>query len=189
VAWSFYPSKNLGAQGDAGAVTTDDPEIAEAVRMLGNYGSQKRYFNQVKGFNSRLDPVQAAVLSVKLPVLDDWNARRAAVAARYGKAFAGLDIGLPETPAGAEPVWHLYVVRVSDRDGFQKALTDRGVQTLIHYPCAPHRQEAYREMNGLSLPVAEQLADEVISLPMGPHMSDDEVERVIEAVQAVSAGA
>lgn len=184
VCWSFYPSKNLGALGDGGAVTTDDPELASRIRALGNYGSSVRYVNEVQGVNSRLDPVQAAVLSVKLKRLAEWNERRSRIAARYAEGLAGLPLELPQVLPGADPVWHLYVVQHAERDRFQAALAERGVQTLIHYPIPPHLQQAYAGL-GLphgSLPVAERLANRVLSLPIGPHMSEDQVEAVIAAV-------
>jgi len=182
-AWSFYPGKNLGAYGDAGAITTRDAALAHRIRMLGNYGSEERYVHDLQGLNSRLDPVQAAILSVKLAHLDDWTDRRRAIAARYSAAFADLDdITLTAVPQAANPVWHLYVIRHPRRDALQNWLTDQGVQTLIHYPCPPHQQKAYA--TGASLPVAEQLAQEVLSLPMGPQMTDAEVDKVIAAVTA-----
>jgi dTDP-4-amino-4,6-dideoxygalactose transaminase len=186
VAWSFYPGKNLGALGDGGAVTTNDPELARRVRMLGNYGSNLKYVNEVQGVNSRLDPIQAAVLSVKLDYLDEWNERRRRIAARYADALAGLPLTLPVVPNWADPAWHLFVVRSPDRDALAAKLAEAGVQTLIHYPIPPHRQQAYVAM-GLaegSLPVAARLAQEVLSLPIGPHLSDGDVEQVIAAVQA-----
>ena len=184
VCWSFYPGKNLGALGDGGALTTDCPKIADKLRMLRNYGSREKYKNEFPGLNSRLDPVQAAFLSVKLAVLDDWNARRAAIACRYLEAFAGTDLILPKVAAPADPVWHLFVVRHPDRDGFAARLAERGVATLVHYPIAPHAQAAYADM-GLTdadLPLAAQLAQEVISLPIGPHLGADQCEKVIESV-------
>jgi dTDP-4-amino-4,6-dideoxygalactose transaminase len=185
--WSFYPSKNLGALGDAGAITTDDPELAATVRRLGNYGSDVRYVNQDLGVNSRLDPIQAAVLGVKLARLDEWNARRAAVAAHYNDALAGIDgLTLPHVSDWADPAWHLYVVRSADRDRLAARLAEAGVQTLIHYPIPPHCQQAYASM-GLaegSLPIAEALAGEVRSLPIGPHLGLDNAERVADAVCA-----
>ena len=194
--WSFYPSKNLGALGDGGAVTTDDPELAEKVRRLGNYGSSIRYVNQELGVNSRLDPIHAAVLRVKLATLDQWNARRAAIAAFYTAALAGCDgLALPHVPDWADPAWHLYVVQsdVSDgpegRDRLAARLAEAGVQTLIHYPIPPHRQLAYAGQ-GLaegSLPIAERLAKTVLSLPIGPHLTMSDAERVAEAVRAACA--
>lgn len=182
VTWSFYPGKNLGALGDAGAVTTNDPDLAEKLRMLGNYGSQEKYVHEIQGTNSRLDPVQAAMLGVKLAHLDSWNDRRAGIARRYNDAFRDQGLILPAPPQAADPVWHLYVVRSPARDGFQAWLADQGVQTMVHYPCPPHKQGAYRD-SGHVLPIAEQLAKEVISLPIGPHMTPDQVDRVIAAVR------
>jgi dTDP-4-amino-4,6-dideoxygalactose transaminase len=185
-AWSFYPSKNLGALGDAGAITTDDPAVAQRVRVLGSYGSSRRYINEVRGMNSRLDPLQAAVLSVKLRHLDRWNERRQAIATYYNDRLASLALMLPQVPSWAEPAWHLYVVQHTDRDGFQSRLEQRGIQTLIHYPVPPHLQQAYADLNVPrgSLPIAERLADTVLSLPIGPHMSDEEVEQVVRTVCA-----
>lgn len=190
VAWSFYPTKNLGAMGDAGALTTKDPAIADRVRTLRNYGSSRRYFSEEIGVNSRLDPLQAAVLGVKLNHLDRWNARRAAIAGRYLDAFAGLPIGLPVVPDWARPAWHLFVITSPDRDALAGRLKAEGVETIVHYPVPPHRQAAYADL-GLaagSLPLAEQLADEVLSLPIGPHMSDEQVSHVIAAVREAVTG-
>jgi dTDP-4-amino-4,6-dideoxygalactose transaminase len=183
VTWSFYPSKNLGAMGDAGAVTTNDPEIARRIRTLGNYGSAVRYVNEEKGVNSRLDPIQAAVLRVKLARLDEWNGRRRAIASRYSAALAGTGFELPAVPNWAEPVWHLYVVQTADRRAIQARL-DGKVQTQVHYPIPPHLQAAYRELalpRG-SLPIAERLADRVLSLPIGPHLTEAQADQVIDAV-------
>lgn len=184
--WSFYPSKNLGALGDGGAITTSDPEIAKRVRMLGNYGSSTRYINELQGVNSRLDPLQAAVLSVKLKHLDHWNARRRAIATFYSDRLASLPLTLPAVPQWADPVWHLYVVQHQSRDQFQQRLAERGIQTLIHYPVPPHLQQAYAglRLQPGSLPIAEELASSVLSLPMGPHLTDAEVEAVAQAVVA-----
>lgn len=186
IAWSFYPGKNLGALGDGGAVTTNDPELARRVRMLGNYGSSVKYINEMKGVNSRLDPLQAAALGVKLECLDAWNARRKEIAARYDTGLAGTPLGLPSVPNWADPAWHLYVVRVPDRHSLVEKLATAGIQTLIHYPIPPHRQAAYADLSIAKggLPIAEQLAEEVLSLPIGPHMSDADVETVIAAVNA-----
>ncbi len=183
VTWSFYPSKNLGALGDAGAVTTNDTELARRIRELGNYGSAKRYVNDVKGVNSRLDPIQAAVLSAKLDLLDDWNDRRRRIASLYLEKLGPVGLTLPFVPNWAEPVWHLFVVQSEERDKLAEQLARAGVQTLVHYPIPPHRQQAYSEM-GLpdgSLPVAEKLAHTVLSLPMGPHVTKEQAHRVIEA--------
>jgi dTDP-4-amino-4,6-dideoxygalactose transaminase len=185
VAWSFYPGKNLGAFGDGGAVTTDDPAIAERVRMLGNYGSERKYVNEVQGVNSRLDPLQAAILSVKLAHLDEWNARRREIAARYLDRLAGTGLTLPHVPNWAEPAWHLFVVQAADRDALSTALAGEGVQTLVHYPIPPHRQEAYAELDldEGSFPIAERLAGEVLSLPIGPHLSMEQAERVASVIR------
>ncbi|HVF04178.1 MAG TPA: DegT/DnrJ/EryC1/StrS family aminotransferase [Frankiaceae bacterium] len=179
--WSFYPGKNLGALGDAGAVTTDDDHLARTLRLLRNYGSERKYVHEQAGVNSRLDEIQAAALRVKLRHLDAWNARRAEIAARYTEALPDV-VATPYVARGAEPSWHLYVVRSEDRDGLAERLRARGVETLIHYPTPPHRQPAFA--SEVSLPVAERLAAEVLSLPMGPHLSDADVDAVIAAVRA-----
>lgn len=187
-AWSFYPGKNLGAFGDGGAVTVRDPALGERIAALRNYGSATKYVHEVRGTNSRLDELQAAVLSVKLSALDRWNARRRKIAGAYDDALHGTGVGLPEVAPGAEPVWHLYVVRVpSGRDAFRDQLARRGVETGVHYPLAPHLQPAYRDLGFASgdFPVSEALQREVVSLPMGPHMTDAEVDRVICAVREV----
>jgi len=172
VCWSFYPGKNLGALGDAGAITTNDPALAERVALLRNYGSRQKYVNEVAGVNSRLDPIQAAVLRVKLEVLDDWTNRRRAVAAAYTEGLKQAGLILPHVPDWAEPVWHLYVVRTPDREALQARLSKAGIGTLIHYPIPPHMQAAYAEL-GIApdaLPLARDLAGEVLSLPMGPQL-------------------
>ena len=182
-AWSFYPGKNLGAFGDGGAVTTNDDAIASRLRILRNYGSSLKYVNEVRGVNSRLDDMQAAVLNAKLRVLDDWNARRTACAVRYRSELAGTSLKLPVVPMWATPVWHLYVVRTPRRDQLQAALRASGVDTLIHYPHPPHRQQAYADspVAGRSFPISERLHREVLSLPIGPHLSEQQLGRVIEA--------
>ncbi len=183
-AWSFYPSKNLGALGDGGAVTTDDDGLADRVRLLRNYGSDRKYVHQVPGYNSRLDELQAAVLRAKLPHLAAWNERRRLVAERYGAELKGLDLVLPEVVDGH--VWHVYVVRSSRRDALAAHLAERGVETVVHYPIPPHRQGAYAAL-GLaagSLPVAEAVHDEVLSLPMGPHLTEAQQSYVIDAVRS-----
>lgn len=186
VTWSFYPSKNLGALGDAGAVTTSNLETARRIRQLGNYGSTQRYVHEVKGFNSRLDPIQAAVLSTKLALLDQWNDRRRAVAARYLTDLEGCGLVLPRVLDGAEPVWHLFVVRHEERDELANYLSERGIDTLIHYPVPPHLQAAYADLGfgRGAFPIAERLADEVISLPIGPHLNERQVDAVVQAVRA-----
>jgi dTDP-4-amino-4,6-dideoxygalactose transaminase len=184
VAWSFYPGKNLGAMGDAGAVTTNDAQLADRIRVLRNYGSRLKYVFEMQGTNSRLDPIQAAILRVKLAKLDEWNSRRGAIAQRYQQGLANCGLALPHVPTWAEPVWHLYVVLHSQRDALQQALTDNGVGSLIHYPIPPHLQQAYSaaSWNQGDFPVAERMADQVLSLPMGPHLQADQIEAVIAAV-------
>ncbi len=186
VAWSFYPSKNLGALGDAGAITTNDNVIADKIRMLRNYGTRTRYVNEVRGYNSRLDPLQAAVLRVKLKYLNSWNERRASIASRYMTAISGVpEIVGPNEPIGYKHAWHLFVIRHLRRDSFAKMLSDKSVGTIIHYPIPPHMQIAYSDENWKpeSFPVARLLADEVISLPIGPQMSDEAVEYVAEILR------
>jgi|688.fasta_scaffold264600_2 dTDP-4-amino-4,6-dideoxygalactose transaminase len=203
---SFYPSKNLGAYGEAGAITTNDVNLADKVRILRNYGSRVRYHNEVVGYNSRIDELQAAFLRVKLPKLDEWNARRAAVAKQYVEALmlqtqanssldteickahnSNLKIVLPQVPDWAEPVWHLFVIRHPERDLLQKHLTEQGIQTIIHYPIPPHRSGAYADailkIGQSKLPVAEQMANEVLSLPVGPHMPGWHVDAVVAALR------
>ena len=184
VAWSFYPTKNLGALGDAGALTTNDPEIANRVRTMGNYGFSQRYVADVKGVNSRLDPIQAAILSVKLRHLDAWNDRRRTIAAFYTQHLPGA-LGTPRVPDWAESAWHLYVVQSEDRDKLQANLTEAGVQTIIHYPIPPHLQQAYAGLNlpKGSFPIAERLADTSLSLPFGPYLSHEQAKQVVEAVR------
>ena len=190
-AYSFYPTKNLGAMGDGGAVVTDDLELAQVVRSLGNYGSVEKYVNQYVGVNSRLDEVQAAILLAKLPHLDAWNERRQEIAARY---CAGIKNPLVRvTPVPANPkshVWHVFPVFCETRDDLQKFLKDRGVETLIHYPIPPHLQDAFDgavsrgELRYGPLPIAENLAKAELSIPMGPAMTDDQVSYVIESINA-----
>lgn len=184
---SFYPGKNLGALGDAGAITTDDPTLADRVRVLRNYGSRVKYMNEVVGYNERLDELQAALLRAKLPVLDAWNDRRRAIAVRYLEGLRGVPgLTLPVVAEGAEPVWHLFVVRHAERERLQAHLTSRGVGTLIHYPVPPHLSGAYASAGIArgSLPIAEQLASEVLSLPMGPHLALEQADEVIAAVRS-----
>ncbi len=239
---SFYPSKNLGAYGEAGAVTTNDATLADKVRVLRNYGSRVRYHNEVAGYNRRIDELQAAFLRVKLRHLDDWNARRAAIARQYlaalgwgqgtrdrrqatgdrrqetGDRIVGTvsreqetgggrqaetnalreaplpfniqnttsNITLPHVPSWADPVWHLFVIRHPQRDALQQHLAEQGIQTIIHYPIPPHLSGAYSDsclLSPVSCPIAEQLANEVLSLPIGPHMTVEQGKSVIDAVQ------
>jgi len=186
VAWSFYPSKNLGALGDAGAVTTNNSDLADRIFVLRNYGSRTKGSNEVQGFNSRLDPIQAAVLRVKLQHLDSWNERRRTIARRYSEGLRGLGLVLPMTPVWANPAWHLYVVRHLRRDALQRALGEAGIGSLIHYPIPPHRQKAYAGL-GLpegAFPIAERLASEVLSLPMGPNLSDEAIAGLIYVIRS-----
>jgi dTDP-4-amino-4,6-dideoxygalactose transaminase len=188
--WSFYPGKNLGAFGDAGAVTTNDDRLAERVRVLRNYGSQTKYYNEVKGFNSRLDPLQAAFLRVKLSYLDEWNARRQQIARLYIEALStNSHLLLPLVAEWAEPVWHLFVIRHPQRDQLQRYLQEHGIGTLIHYPVPPHLQEAYRELNMPqgAFPVSELIHSEVLSLPIGPQLSKAEALQVVNAIKGADA--
>jgi dTDP-4-amino-4,6-dideoxygalactose transaminase len=189
VAWSFYPGKNLGALGDGGAVTTHDPEVADRIRVLRNYGSRVKYHNEVQGTNSRLDELQAALLRVKLRCLDAQNRQRAVVAHRYLEGLCGPGLVLPTVLAGTEPVWHLFVVRHPQRDELARRLAGAGVGTVIHYPVAPHLQPAYAGL-GLgagTLPISEAMHREVLSLPIGPTQTAAQTEAVITAVNEVVA--
>ena len=213
---SFYPGKNLGALGDAGAVTTDDDELASVIRAMANYGSSKKYVNDYKGINSRLDEIQAAVLRVKLPRLDADNQKRREIAQFYLDNIKNPDIVLPhfnssgfrvpgsalndterETlnaepfcpqPSALSHVWHLFVIRHPRRNELQKYLADIGIQTLIHYPISPHKQKAYKEWNQLSLPITEKIHNEVLSLPIGQVMNDNEVEEVVRVINGFEDG-
>jgi dTDP-4-amino-4,6-dideoxygalactose transaminase len=187
--FSFYPAKNLGAFGDGGAIVSNDRGFAERVRMLRNYGSNEKYHNPVKGWNSRLDELQAALLQPRLAVLDRWNARRREIAARYLEGLALTGLGLPATGASNEHTWHLFVVRSPRRAELQAHLARAGVGTMIHYPVPPHLQPAYAEL-GLArgaFPLSERIHDEVLSLPMGAHLTDAEVDYVIATVQEAAA--
>lgn len=185
--FSFYPGKNLGALGDGGAVTTNDGTLAEKIRALRNYGSQVKYVNKYKGFNSRLDELHAAFLRVKLRYLDEWNTQRSRVAACYNKALTETRLTLPHVPDWADPVWHLYVIQCDNRNDLQQRLTRAGIGTLIHYPIPPHLQQAYQELGYTegSLPISEMLAKKVISLPMGPHMQEEHISAVIEVLMKI----
>ena len=184
VCWSFYPGKNLGALGDGGAVTTDDPAIAARLRTLRNYGAKVKYHHEEIGFNSRLDEIQAAVLRVKLPALEAGNRRRAAIAQAYIEGLQSAAIALPQFAGDGEPAWHLFVVRHRRRDELARLLTAAGVATVIHYPVSPHLQPAYAHLgfSNKSLPIAEALQAQVLSLPIGPTQSDIETQAVIAAV-------
>ena len=185
--WSFYPGKNLGAYGDAGAVTTDDAALADQLRVLRNYGSRVKYFNEVAGYNSRLDPLQAAFLRVRLQHVDEWNARRRRIAQRYMSALGGLPgIALPYVPDQTIAAWHLFVIRCKQRDLLQEHLKSNGVGTLIHYPVPPHKSGAYAgtAAAGGVYPLADELAATVLSLPIGPHMTDEQQGTVIDAIRS-----
>jgi dTDP-4-amino-4,6-dideoxygalactose transaminase len=179
-AFSFYPGKNLGALGDGGAITTNDAQLAEAVRKLRNYGSSVKYRHELAGVNSRLDELQAAILRVKLRHLDAENTRRAELASAYMSALqpASSLLQLPHVIAEAAPVWHLFVVQTPNRDALQAHLSARGIGTLIHYPIANHRQQAYKDERWPNLPIADRLQSEVLSLPMGPYLTVDEIRNV-----------
>ena len=183
---SFYPGKNLGALGDAGAVTTNDDELAHVIRAIANYGSSKKYVSDFKGLNSRLDEIQAAILRTKLPRLDADNQRRNEIAQYYLNKITNPDIILPQPKSKLETrnsklenVWHLFVIRHPRRNELQAFLAEKGIQTLIHYPIAPHKQGAYKEWNELTYPITEKIHDEVLSLPMSPIMNDGEVEKIV----------
>lgn len=176
---SFYPGKNLGALGDGGAVTTNDEELAKTIRSLANYGSTRKYVFKYIGRNSRLDEIQAAVLDVKLKHLDTDNARRKEIAKMYIEGIVNPDIVLPQVPDFDAHAFHIFPIRAEKRDELQKYLSDNGVQTIIHYPIPPHKQECYKEWNNLSFPITEQIANEELSLPMSPVMTDEEVAEVI----------
>lgn len=189
VAWSYYPTKNLGALGDGGALTTDDPDVADRVRLLRNYGSRVKYHNERRGYNSRLDDLQAAVLRVKLKYLDAWNARRDAQAQRYRCELSTSLLRLPVVNAAAASVWHLFVVRSAKRDALRDFLGARGIGTLIHYPTPPHRQPAYADaaFPASAFPIATAMAEQSLSLPLGPHLAADQQAAVIDAIREFSA--
>jgi len=178
---SFFPSKNFGALGDAGAVTTNDTELADVVRALRNYGSREKYVNDYQGVNSRLDELQAALLRVKLRRLDADNARRCVLAQRYLDGIRHPALVLPQVASGNEAVWHVFVVRCPDRAGLQRHLQQQGIGTLIHYPVPPHRQRAYAEWAARTLPLTERIHAEVLSLPLSPVMGDADADAVIAA--------
>ncbi|GAK51718.1 predicted pyridoxal phosphate-dependent enzyme apparently involved in regulation of cell [Candidatus Moduliflexus flocculans] len=183
-AFSFYPSKNLGAFGDAGMVITNQEQIARNAKLLRNYGQEMRYIHRIKGYNSRIDELQAAVLHVKLPHLNAWNARRREIALQYHAAFESRGIRCPLEAVGREHVYHLYVLRVPQRDRFQVLLHTKGIQSLIHYPVPVHWQEAYAECRsqGACLPVTERGASEILSIPIFPELTDAEIEYIIQTV-------
>lgn len=181
--FSFYPGKNLGALGDAGAITTNDDQLATTIRALANYGSNQKYVNIYKGLNSRLDEIQAAILDVKLKYIDSENKRRTEIAKRYISEIKNPKIILPELPENEnEHVWHLFVIRTENRDELQNYLSEKNIQTLIHYPIPPHQQNAYKEWNDLSFPISEKIHNEVLSLPISPVLEDEEVQTIIKAL-------
>jgi len=180
-AFSFYPSKNLGAFGDGGLVLTNNQQLAQKLTKLRNYGQEKRYYHSIKGFNSRLDELQAAILSVKLPYLDQWNQRRREIAKLYNDAFIPIGINCPQEIGDRFHVYHLYVLRVPQRDRFQKLLADLGISTVIHYPIPIHQQESYPELRYQSnfLSITERLADQIVSIPIYPELTSNEVDYII----------
>lgn len=182
--FSFYPGKNLGAYGDAGAVISNDEDLIHRVRMLANHGRAEKYTHQLVGYNSRLDNLQAAILRVKLRHLDEWNAARRRHAEVYTRALTDSGLNLPDVHPDAEPVWHIYAVRSNQRDALQKELKDKGIETGVHYPIPLHLQPAYRHLNiaAGSLPVTEKAALEVLSLPMYAELTSDQLERVLDAI-------
>lgn len=186
-AFSLYPGKNLGAYGDGGIVTTDDGAWAERIRLLRNYGSSRKYYHEVCGFNTRLDTLQAAVLAAKLPHLDDWNGRRRAAAARYTQLLQGVgDVVTPAVRADAEPVFHLYVIRSRHRDAIADHLERRGVSTIIHYPVPIHLQRAYRQTGWWregDFPLTERLCSEILSLPVFPEITSEQIDYVVEGIR------
>lgn len=181
-AFSFYPSKNLGCLGDGGMVTTNDLQLAEIIQLLRNYGSEKKYFNKIKGYNSRLDELQAAFLSVKLKNLDNDNIKRRKIAERYLKEITNPKMRLPYWDYSTNHVFHLFVVSVANRNNFIEFLKENKIETQIHYPIAPHLQEALSEYNNLHLPITEQIHKEIVSLPMSPVLTDNEVSEIIRIV-------
>ena len=187
VAWSFYPGKNLGAIGDAGAITTNNKNFAEKVRVLGNYGSKKKYINDEKGINSRLDSIQAAILNVKLKYLDSWNQQRKAIARSYLEEIHNNQLDLPTKISLSDSAWHIFPVRCNNRDEIKKKLEDKGVETLIHYPIAPHRQKIYhKEYSSFNLKISEKMSKQLLSLPIGPHMSIKDIECVIQNINSLT---
>ena len=202
-AFSFYPGKNLGAFGDGGAITTNDAKLAEKVRCLANYGSKIKYYNEYQGYNCRLDAIQAAILSVKLPYLDEWNRRRHLIAKQYGK-IKNPKIHLPYENLKKEylqdnkisfmqpnsgiksvPCWHQYVIMCDQRDELQEFLNSYGIETMIHYPIPPHKQKAYSKLNNLSFPISEKIADKCLSLPMNPFISDINLQYIINKINVI----
>lgn len=185
--FSFYPGKNLGALGDAGAITTNDDKLAEILKALRNYGSHEKYKNLFQGVNSRLDELQAAILTVKLKHLDEQTEKRKIIATKYLAGMKNAEIILPQVRNKEEHVWHLFVVKTANRTKLQQHLNAKGVQTLIHYPIPPHKQQALAQYNHLSLPLTESIHEQVLSLPMGPTLSEGDIQTVIEAINSFKA--
>lgn len=182
-ATSFYPGKNLGALGDGGAVLTSDPVIADKVRMLRNYGSREKYQHEIAGYNSRLDEMQAAFLRVKLSLMNEWNNARREIARQYSSQLNDTELVLPEVPGWAEPVWHLYVIRCKQREVLKRHLQENGVSTVIHYPVPPHRQLCYKGLIKEQYPVADLLSEEVLSLPISPTITPEEISYVTDVIR------
>ena len=180
--FSFYPGKNLGCMGDGGAVTTNDEELFNKIKAIANYGSDRKYHHIYKGVNSRLDEIQAAVLDIKLKHLDSDNNKRREISKYYRENIKNSKIILPDTYDEKSHVWHIFAVRTKNRDEFQKYLTEKGIQTIIHYPTPPHKQGAYKEWNNLSFPITEEIHNTILSLPISPVMADSEIEKVVEVV-------
>lgn len=183
--FSFYPGKNLGCMGDGGAVTTNDDELASKIRAIANYGSDYKYHHIYKGVNSRLDEIQAAILDVKLKYLDKDNSRRCEIARYYRENIKNPKIILPQAYDENAHVWHVFVVRTDNRKALQKHLENNDIQINIHYPTAPHKQEAYKEWNHLTYPITEKIHQEVLSLPISPVMTNEEIKRVVEVVNEI----
>ncbi len=180
--FSFYPGKNLGALGDAGVITTNEEDLYTTITQLRNYGSEKKYYNRLKGFNSRLDEFQAGILNIKLPYLDRENSRRRAIAKRYLQEITNSKISLPHWDLSKNHVFHHFVIRTQDRSHLQDYLLKNNIETLIHYPIPPHQQVAFSEWNHLSFPITEKIHQEVLSLPISPVMTDDEVDEVVRVL-------
>jgi dTDP-4-amino-4,6-dideoxygalactose transaminase len=186
VAWSFYPGKNLGAVGDAGAVTTNNKKYAEKVRALGNYGSKIKYINEEEGINSRLDPIQAVVLSIKLKYLDKWNQKRKDIAKVYIDEIDNDNLTLPLKLNLSDSSWHIFPVRSMNRDEIIKKLDKSNIETIIHYPIPPHKQRIYKfKYENYKLDITEKICDEIFSLPMGPHISSKDLDYIISKINSI----
>lgn len=182
-AFSFYPGKNLGAFGDGGAVLTNDPDLAAKIKVIGNYGAEKKYHHESLGFNSRLDEIQAAVLRIKLDKLDNWNWHRKELAAIYMKELDKTPLVLPYVPEWSVPAWHLFVVRTNDREALMNHLAQNDIESMIHYPIPPHKQGAYSDKKDLKLPISEKIHREVLSLPIGPHLKAEQIMQVCSVIK------